>query len=85
MTVLISALIGSLILAAVFYDMARLLTPSESRCPPLARIRGRRAALESAEMWLVGLRLHGRIDAAAYRTRMHSLAHGERTQGGRNG
>ncbi|MGW3938516.1 hypothetical protein [Streptomyces sp. NBC_00024] len=85
MTAVVAALIGSLILAAVVYDVARLVTPSESRCPPLARIRGRRAALESAEMWLVGLRLHGRIDAATYRTRMHGLAHGERTQGGRNG
>ncbi|GAA3500838.1 hypothetical protein GCM10019016_079450 [Streptomyces prasinosporus] len=79
MTAMVAVLIGSLILAAVVYDIARLVTPSESRCPPLARIRGRRAALESAEMWLVGLRLHGRIDATTYRTRMHGLALGERT------
>ncbi|WP_062641048.1 hypothetical protein [Streptomyces maremycinicus] len=85
MTAVIAALIGSLILAAVFYDVARLVTPRESRCPPLARLRGRRAALESAEMWLAGLRLHGRIDADAYRTRMHSLARGKRTQGGHDG
>ena len=79
MIAVLSALIGALILAAVVYDTARLVTPGESRLPPLARVRGRRAALEAAEMWLVGLRLHGRIDAAAYRTRMHSLAVGERT------
>ncbi|ALV33158.1 hypothetical protein [Streptomyces sp. CdTB01] len=79
MTAVVAALVGSLILAAVVYDMARLVTPYEGRCPPLARIRGRRAALESAEMWLVGLRLQGRVDATTYRTRMHSLALGERT------
>ncbi|MDN3029528.1 hypothetical protein [Streptomyces sp. S.PB5] len=79
MTAVVAALIGSLILAALVYDIARLVTPGESRLPPLARLRGRRAALETAEIWLVGLRLHGRIDAAAYRTRMHGLALGERT------
>ncbi|MFF4567340.1 hypothetical protein [Streptomyces sp. NPDC001435] len=79
MSALAALLAGSLILAAVFYEMARMVTPSESRLPPLARLRGRRAALESAERWLVGLRLHGRIDADAYRTRMHNLAAGERT------
>lgn len=79
MTAVIAALLGTLILAAVVYDMARLVTPHESRLPPLTRLRGRRAALESAEIWAVGLRLHGRIDAAAYRTRMHRLALGERT------
>jgi len=75
----IATLLGALILAAVVYDMVRLVTPHESRLPPLARIRGRRAALENAEMWLVGLRMHGRIDAAAYRARMRTLAIGDRT------
>ncbi|MFF4576585.1 hypothetical protein [Streptomyces sp. NPDC001410] len=79
MSALSAILAGSLILAAVVYDLARLVTARESRLPPLARIRGRRAALETAETWLVGLRLHDRIDAATYRTRMHSLAAGERT------
>ncbi|MEU1273218.1 hypothetical protein [Streptomyces sp. NPDC005799] len=82
MAALIALLIGSLLVAAGVYDMARLLTPAESRWPPLARLRGRRAALEEAEQWLVGLRLHGRIDAATYRTRMHSLADGRRTPRG---
>ena len=76
---MIATLLGALILAAVVYDMVRLVTPHESRLPPLARIRGRRAALENAEMWLVGLRMHGRIDAAAYRARMRTLAIGDRT------
>ncbi|MGK5447317.1 hypothetical protein [Streptomyces radiopugnans] len=61
------------------YDAARLITPHESRCPPLARLRGRRAALEAAERWRVGLRLHGRIDSETYRLRMGRLACGQRT------
>ncbi|MFD8302854.1 hypothetical protein ACFV29_10940 [Streptomyces sp. NPDC059690] len=79
MIAVVSALLGALILVAVIYDMVRMVTPHESRLPPLGRIRGRRAGLETAEMWLVGLRLHGRIDAVTYRARMHSLAVGERT------
>ncbi|GAA3803347.1 hypothetical protein [Streptomyces chiangmaiensis] len=79
MAAVIAGLLGALILAAVVYDTVRLVTPHESRLPPLVRLRGRKAALETAEMWLVGLRLHGRIDAATYRTRMHSLAVGKRT------
>ncbi|MCF4135959.1 hypothetical protein L1856_02125 [Streptomyces sp. Tue 6430] len=71
-------LIGTLILAGVVYDIARLITPNEPRCPPLARLRGRRAALEDAERWCVGLRLHGRIDASAYQHRMSGLARGRR-------
>jgi len=70
---------AALILAAVVYDSARLISPHESRRPPLARLRGRRAALEAAERWCTGLRLHGRIDQAAYQQRMADLAHGHRT------
>ncbi|MFI7413499.1 hypothetical protein ACIBU0_32980 [Streptomyces sp. NPDC049627] len=44
----------------------------------LARLRGRRAALEEAEVWLVGLRLHHRIDAVTYQRRMSTLARGRR-------
>ncbi|MFE1827137.1 hypothetical protein [Streptomyces yangpuensis] len=47
--------------------------------PPLARRRGRRVALEAAERWCVGLRLHNGIDADTYRQRMSLLAHGHRT------
>ncbi|QUW85842.1 hypothetical protein SMIR_41630 (plasmid) [Streptomyces mirabilis] len=68
-----------LIVAGTIYDTVRLLTPAERRCPPLARLRGRRAALEAAECRLAGLRLRGRIDAADYRRRMTGLAHGRRT------
>ncbi|MEU0681341.1 MULTISPECIES: hypothetical protein [Streptomyces] len=78
-TALIAALAGALILAGIVYDIARLVTPREPRCPPLARVRGRRAALESAERWCVGLRLHDRIDPAEYQHRMADLAHGHRT------
>ncbi|MEN8653711.1 hypothetical protein ABCR94_24680 [Streptomyces sp. 21So2-11] len=78
MSALIAALIGTLILAAVSYDIVRLITPNEPRCPPLARLRGRRAALEGAEQWCVGLRLHGRIDADTYQRRMSGLARGRR-------
>jgi hypothetical protein len=81
MASLVGTLISVLVVAAVVYDMARLISPDEPRQPPLARLRGRRAALEAAERWCVGLRLHGRIDAATYRTRMSRLAHGQRTAG----
>src|SRR5690606_34874486 len=54
---MLAVLAGTLILAAMMYDAARLITPREPRCPPLARLLGRRAALEAAERWCVGLRL----------------------------
>jgi hypothetical protein len=74
-------------MAALAYEMGRLITPRESRCPPPAPLRGRRAALEAAERWCVGLRTHDRIDAAAYQRRMSGLARGQRTlpRGGRDG
>lgn len=81
MAAVVASLIGALILLGVFYDTARLVTPRESRCPPLARLRGRRAALAAAEQWLVGLRIHGRVDAAEYRRRMAGLARGQRLPG----
>lgn len=81
MAAVVAILIGAAILVAVFYDTARLVTPRESRCPPLARLRGRRAALAAAEQWLVGLRIHGRVDAAEYQRRMGALANGERVPG----
>ena len=81
---MVASLIGALILLVVFYDTARLVTPRESRCPPLARLRGRRAALAAAEQWLVGLRMHGRVDAAEYRRRRAALARGERVPGSSN-
>ncbi len=74
----IASLVGALILAGIVYDVARLITPDESRRPPLTRLRGRRAALEEAERWLVGLRLHHRIDAATYQRRTSALARGQR-------
>ncbi|MDH6522276.1 hypothetical protein [Streptomyces sp. SAI-090] len=79
MAVVIAALAGVLILAGTVYDTVRLVTSREWRCPPLARPRGRRPALDSTERWVVGLRLNGRIDAAEYRRRMAALAHGRRT------
>ncbi|MFD9288395.1 hypothetical protein ACFWBV_08805 [Streptomyces sp. NPDC060030] len=78
MSAVIATLIGTLILAGVVYDVVRRITPHESRCPPLARLRGRRAALEDAEQWCVGLRMHGRIDASTYQHRMSGLARGHR-------
>ncbi|GAA1415229.1 hypothetical protein GCM10009601_04490 [Streptomyces thermospinosisporus] len=78
MSAVIAISIGTLILAGVIYDIARLITPNEPRCPPLARLRSRRAALEDAERWCVGLRLHGRIDEATYQHRMSGLARGRR-------
>ncbi|MDT0306520.1 hypothetical protein RM780_06040 [Streptomyces sp. DSM 44917] len=78
MAVLVAILIGTLILALLAYEVARLITPEEPRRPPLARLRGRRAALEAAERWCVGLRLHGRIDPPAYQRRMSGIARGRR-------
>ena len=71
-------LIAGLLLAAIYYDIARLISPHQSRLPPPARLRGRRAALEDEERWCAGLLLHGRIDAGSYQQRMSSLAHGHR-------
>ncbi|WP_189191204.1 hypothetical protein [Streptomyces albiflavescens] len=79
MAALIAALIGLLILTALVYDITRLFGCDEPRRPPLARLRGRRAALEAAELRVVGLRLHHRLDAGAYQQRMSSLSHGRRT------
>lgn len=79
MDAVVAILIGAGILAAVWYDTARLISPEEPRRPPLARLRGRRAALEAAERWCVALRLHERIAPEAYQRRMSRLARGERT------
>ncbi|MFI1651798.1 hypothetical protein ACH4XT_33405 [Streptomyces avidinii] len=79
MTALLAVLAAGLIMAGVVYDTARLITPGECRMPPLARLRGRRAALEAAERWCVGLRLQDGIDADTYRQRMSLLARGHRT------
>ncbi|MFF4587216.1 hypothetical protein [Streptomyces sp. NPDC001388] len=78
MAAVIASWAGALILAGIVYDIARLITPDEPRRPPLARLRGRRAALEEAERWLVGLRLHDRVDAATCQRRMRGLARGQR-------
>ena len=92
MAAVIATLIGLLILTALVYDITRLFGCDEPRRPPLARLRGRRAALEAAELRVVGLRLHHRLDQGAYQQRMSSLAHGRRTParpvptvGGRHG
>ncbi|MFG2026879.1 hypothetical protein [Streptomyces sp. NPDC048825] len=75
MAALLASLAGALILASIVYDIARLITPDEARRSPLARLRGRHAAPEEAERWLVGLRLHHhRVDADAYRRRMSGIA-----------
>ncbi|TPQ19923.1 hypothetical protein [Streptomyces sporangiiformans] len=74
----IAILIGGLLLAAIYYDIARLVSTHQSRCPPLARIKGRRAALEDEERWCAGLLLHGRIDTRSYQRRMTGLTHGHR-------
>ncbi|MGA5411873.1 hypothetical protein ACPCSC_32045 [Streptomyces lavendulocolor] len=78
MSALAAIVTGALILAEIAYEIARLVTPDESRFSPLARLRGKRAALEDAERWCVGLRLHDRIDQATYQQRMSTLAHGRR-------
>ncbi|MFF8925920.1 hypothetical protein ACF1AO_01525 [Streptomyces longwoodensis] len=67
-----------LIVAGALYDTACLLAPDGTRRAPRRRLRHYRAALERAERRLVDQRLHGRIDAAAYRVRMRSLAEGRR-------
>ncbi|MEU0114353.1 hypothetical protein ABZ137_11625 [Streptomyces bobili] len=73
-----ATLIGTLILATLAYDITRRIRPNEPRRPPLARLRGRRAALEDAERWCAGLRMHGRIGASTYQHRMSGLARGHR-------
>ncbi|WP_233435880.1 hypothetical protein [Streptomyces anulatus] len=67
-----------MLLAAIYYDIARLVSTHQSRRPPLARARGRRAALEGEERWCTGLLLHGRIGTRSYQRRMSGLAHGRR-------
>ncbi|MFE1786871.1 hypothetical protein ACFW7J_00450 [Streptomyces sp. NPDC059525] len=79
MAAAIAALIGLLILTSLLYDTTRLFGCDEPRRPPLARLRGRRAALEAAELRVVGLRLHHRLDIVAYQQRMSGLARGRRT------
>ncbi|PWI12587.1 hypothetical protein DI272_44005 [Streptomyces sp. Act143] len=81
MSAVIAVLLGVVILAGAVYDTARLITPHESRCPPLARLRGRRAALEATERWSTALLLHGRITPADHQARMSRLARGERRPG----
>ncbi|MFH9547903.1 hypothetical protein [Streptomyces sp. NPDC017435] len=83
MAAVIASLVGVLILAGIVYDVVRLITPDEPRCPPLARLRGRHAALEEAERWLVGLRLHHRVDAATYQRRPQAPTPGCATMIGR--
>jgi hypothetical protein len=85
MSAVIASLLGVAILAGVVYDTARLITPREPRRLPLARLRGRRAALEAGERWCTGLLLHGRIEPADYQARMSRLAHGERCPGDTRG
>ncbi|MFD8501255.1 hypothetical protein ACWDWS_43110 [Streptomyces sp. NPDC003328] len=79
MASVIATLIVLLVLIALVYDITRLFGCDEPRRPPLARLRGRRAALEAAELRVVGLRLHHRLDVVAYQQRMSTLAHGRRT------
>ncbi|MER6691530.1 hypothetical protein [Streptomyces minutiscleroticus] len=78
MAAVIASLSGALILTILGYGITRVITPQEPCRPPLARLRGRRAALEETERWLAGLRLHERIDTATYQHRMSTLAHGRR-------
>lgn len=61
MAAVIASPAGVLILTGIVYDTARLVTLDEPRCPSLARLRGRRAALRAAENRCVGLRLHHRM------------------------
>ncbi|MFF3951270.1 hypothetical protein ACFYYN_41690 [Streptomyces sp. NPDC001902] len=70
--------VGVLVVTAMIYDTARLITTGESRCPELFRLRGHRAALEAAQGWCTGLWPHGRIDAATHQHRMSAVAHGHR-------
>lgn len=71
-------LIGGLLLAAIAYDTVRLVSTHQSRRPPLAHLRGRRAALEDEERWRTGLLLHARIGTRSYQRHMSGLAHGRR-------
>jgi hypothetical protein len=41
MSAVIVLLLGVVIMAGVVYDTVHLITPYESRCPPLARLRGK--------------------------------------------
>ncbi|CAM5625307.1 hypothetical protein [Streptomyces aurantiogriseus] len=43
MAAVIASVAGALILAGIVHDTARLITTTEPRRPPLARLRGRRA------------------------------------------
>ena len=78
MVAAVAGILGMLFLIALLYDSARLISPRESRLPPVVRLRGRVAALEAAESWCVGLLLNGRIDARTYQDRMARLARQER-------
>ncbi|MGW5611612.1 hypothetical protein ACWEWI_37235 [Streptomyces sp. NPDC003753] len=46
---MIATLIGLLILTALLYDITRLFGSDEPRRPPLASLRGWRAALEGVD------------------------------------
>ena len=46
-----AVLIAALLSASMIYDMMRLITPGQTLWPLLARLRGRRAALEAKERW----------------------------------
>jgi hypothetical protein len=48
MAAVIASVLGALILAGIVHDAARLITTAEPRRPPLARLRGRRAATASS-------------------------------------
>ena len=73
-----AVLIATLLCAAMIYDTMHLFTPRQTHWPPLARLRGRRAALEAEERWCTGLLLHGRIDGGSYQQRMSGLARAHR-------
>ncbi|MGW3140743.1 hypothetical protein [Streptomyces sp. NPDC001139] len=75
--IVIAVVLQLLILAGALYDTARLLGP-DTGSHHVARARRRRTTLEAAERRLVERRLHGRIDAVAYRQAMHALAEGRR-------
>ncbi|MEV6945163.1 hypothetical protein AB0N07_24795 [Streptomyces sp. NPDC051172] len=80
-----AAVLQLLVLAGALYDTGGLLTSPGARRPMWPRPRRGRAALEAAERQLVEQRLHGRIDAAAYRERMRSIADGRRPRAGHHG
>ncbi|MDH6522204.1 hypothetical protein [Streptomyces sp. SAI-090] len=73
-----AVVIAVLLFAAALYDTARLITSHQSRPPPLALLKGRRAALEAEERHCTALLLHGQIDTHSYQVRMSGLAHGRR-------